>query len=42
MSLITEGDNLTFPIRFENSTRITLVSFYADLNKYLTLKGLSY
>ena len=37
--LITQGNNLAFPVRFENATKVSLVSFYADVNKYLTLKG---
>jgi len=37
--LITQGNNLAFPVRFENATKVSLISFYADVNKYLTLKG---
>jgi hypothetical protein len=37
--LITQGNNVAFPVRFENATKVTLLSFYADVNKYLTLKG---
>ena len=39
IKLITQGNNLQFPIRFENATKVTLISFYTDVNKYLTLKG---
>ncbi len=37
--LITQGNNVAFPVRFENATKVSLLSFYADVNKYLTLKG---
>jgi hypothetical protein len=37
--LITQGNNLAFPVRFENATKVPLVSFYADVNTYLTSKG---
>jgi hypothetical protein len=37
--LITQGNNLAFPIRFENATKVSLANFYSEVNKYLTLKG---
>jgi hypothetical protein len=40
--LITQGNNLAFPVRFENATKVSLVDFYSDVNKYLTLKGWNY
>jgi len=39
IKLITQGNNLAFPVRFENATKVSLVNFYSDVNKYLTLKG---
>ena len=39
IKLITQGNNLAFPVRFESATKVSLVNFYADVNKYLTLKG---
>jgi hypothetical protein len=40
--LITQGNNVAFPVRFENATKVSLLSFYADVNNYLTLKGWNY
>jgi hypothetical protein len=37
--LITQGNNLPFPVRFENATKVSLINFYAEVNEYLTLKG---
>ena len=37
--LITQGSSIAFPVRFENATKVSLLSFYADVNKYLNLKG---
>jgi hypothetical protein len=42
IKLITQGNNLAFPLRFENATKTSLTSFYSDVNKYLTLKGWNY
>ena len=42
INLITQGNNLAFPVRFENSTKQSLVNFYADVNRYLILKGWNY
>jgi hypothetical protein len=39
VKLFSQDRNITFPVRFENATKVSLVSFYADVNKYLTLKG---
>jgi hypothetical protein len=40
--LITQGNSLAFPVRFENATKVSLIAFYSDVNKYLTLKGWNY
>jgi hypothetical protein len=40
--LITQGNDLAFPVRFENATKVSLVDFYSDVNRYLTLKGWNY
>jgi hypothetical protein len=37
--LITQGSSIAFRVRFENATKVSLLSFYADVNKYLNLKG---
>jgi hypothetical protein len=42
VNLITKGNNLAFPTRFENATKASLSNFYADVNKYLSLKGWNY
>lgn len=39
IKLFTQDRNTTFPVRFENATKVSLVSFHADVNRYLTLKG---
>lgn len=42
IKLITQGNNLAFSERFENATKTPLLTFYSDVNKYLTLKGWNY
>ena len=42
IKLITQGNNQTFPTRFENATKQSLVNFYAEVNRYLSLKGWNY
>lgn len=37
--IITQGNNLPFSLRFENSTKESLSNFYKEVNSYLTLKG---
>jgi hypothetical protein len=39
VQLITQDNKLSFPSRFENATKVSLPSFYLEVNEYLTLKG---